>query len=122
MRRIPEPSTRSVKVAPPLSMPRSYDGLRRIVNCLRSDTSAGEVAGRGRRVRPRGLLTRCFDSEPLAPRTLYDSLSSGLPGLDQTVEVNLVEEQLSQFRAARERHGDAFQDPFSLEIPDCPGR
>ena len=108
MRRIPEPYTRSVKVAPPLSMPRSYDGLRRIVNCLRSDTSAREVAGRGWRVRLRGPLTRSLDSEPLAPRTLYDPLSSGFPGLDQTVEVNLVEEQLPQFHAVRERHSDAF--------------
>src|SRR5437899_2957051 len=73
-------------------------------------------------VRTRGLLTRCFDSEPLVPLTLYGSLFSGLPGLDEAVEIYLVEEQLPQIRAAREGHGDAFQDPFGLEIRDCPGR
>ena len=73
-------------------------------------------------VRTRGLLTRCFDSEPLVPLTLYGSLFSGLPGLDEAVELHLVEEQLPQLRATRERHADAFQNLSSFEIPDGPRR
>src|SRR5713101_3481918 len=55
-------------------------------------------------------------------RSTGSRLPSGLPGIDETVELRFVEEQLPQFRAARKRHGDALQDLFGLEIPDCPGR
>jgi hypothetical protein len=54
--------------------------------------------------------------------SLRPLLASGLPDIDETVELQFVEQQLPQFCAARERHGDAFQDPSGLEIPDCPGR
>ena len=88
------------------------------------------------RVRGRDVLMfcrpRCSSSEVhrrAMPRTPYGVktslrplLASGLPDIDETVELQFVEEQLPQFCAARERHSDAFQDPSGLEIPDCPRR
>src|SRR5207249_6941070 len=61
-------------------------------------------------------------SERCPGRSTGSRLPSGLPDIDETVELQFVEEQLPQFRAARERHSDAFQDPSGLEIPDCPRR
>src|SRR5207249_8496598 len=63
------------------------------------------------------LHTRTMPRDALPGQDVFPS---GPPDIDEAIELLLVEEQLAQFRAAGEGHGDAFEHRLGLVIADRP--